>query len=236
MLAPFAWDRIDPHWYCWDVDRCTSARIVAAGVFASPDEALAEWQRVVGTAGEGAGLVPCGPGLVGDLLRPAVERGPFAAMLGSEPRDFIIEQFRMGQRAVALLDGSVPEPGSRPDLRSIVDDFASWWAGRGGEPLDLDAIGTLADNWSLTSETDYHACSPHRIEHTVVLVTDGYYPEHARASLDLLPAWVDWCIERTGLTGDQAERSRSAARDNQWDGTDTQEFRRAERPGPDQGE
>ena len=35
----------------------------------------------------------------------------------------------------------------------------------------------------------------------------GYIPGYANAALRLLPAWTQWCIEQSGLTGDLAARS-----------------------------
>jgi hypothetical protein len=44
------------------------------------------------------------------------------------------------------------------------------------------------------------------------LIRDGYFPEHANAALRLLPEWVEWCIEHSGLGGEAAAASRDAAR------------------------
>lgn len=230
LLAPFAFGASDPHWYCWDIDACAQDRVVGAGVFASPDAAIAEWRGVVGPGAEGAEPAPCSADEARQLLRNLVEPGPLGTlMMGSESRAFIVEQFRMRQRARALLTGRAADRSRRPDLGRIIEDFASWLAERGGGQPAREDIGTLAENWSTDDGPRYYACSPHRIEHAVILVADGYLDEYAEAALDLLPEWVEWCIERSGLTGDLADRARAAARNNRWDGNDDdRDLRRAE--------
>ncbi|HMD93057.1 MAG TPA: hypothetical protein VKG80_10455, partial [Trebonia sp.] len=63
----------------------------------------------------------------------------------------------------------------------------------------------------LPDQSWFYACSPHRIEMTAILIRDGYLAGYANAALRLLPEWTQWCIERSGLTGDFAARSRDAA-------------------------
>ncbi|MGS2644661.1 hypothetical protein [Streptosporangium sp. LJ11] len=62
----------------------------------------------------------------------------------------------------------------------------------------------------------------------MILIADGYIKKYAEAILDLLPQWVEWCIECTGLTGELAERARQAAANNRWDGSDSMDLRRNE--------
>jgi hypothetical protein len=42
-------------------------------------------------------------------------------------------------------------------------------------------------------------------------IRESYFADDANPALRLLPAWTKWCIERTGLGGDTAIRSREAA-------------------------
>jgi hypothetical protein len=58
----------------------------------------------------------------------------------------------------------------------------------------------------------FYACSPHRIEVTGILLRDDYDPDEANAALRLLPDWVQWCAEHTGLDAGPAARSLEAAR------------------------
>ncbi|SET18239.1 hypothetical protein [Nonomuraea wenchangensis] len=233
LLAPFTWGEQDPHWYCWDIDRCTGDRVVHAGVFASPQEALTEWRAAVGThaAPAFAQPAPCDQATARDLLDPLCRSDLVGALLlGSESRQLIAEHFRLRQRARALCESFTvaPEPKPQQDLNPIIDDFTSWLRDRDGRSPEREDVATLADNWSHLSGPGYYSCSPHRIEHTVILVADGYIEKYAEAILDLLPQWVEWCIERTGLTGELAERSRRAATNNRWDGSDSMDLRRIE--------
>ncbi|WP_344897368.1 hypothetical protein [Nonomuraea antimicrobica] len=233
LLAPFAWGEEDPHWYCWDIDRCARDQVVHAAVFASPEEALAEWRAAVGTHAAPASTqpAPCDEATARDLLDPLRRSGLLGALLlGSESQQLIAEHFRLSQRAGALCESFAvaPEPKPERDLAPIIDDFAAWLRDRADHRPEREDIATLADTWSRLSGPGYYACSPHRIEHTVILVADGYIKKYAEAVLDLLPQWVEWCIERTGLTGELAERARQAAANNRWDGSDTMDLRRTE--------
>jgi hypothetical protein len=62
------------------------------------------------------------------------------------------------------------------------------------------------------------------------LIRDGYREEYADAALRLLPDWVEWCIERSGLDDAAANRSREAGRQAIATDTDVdgQPFRRHE--------
>ncbi len=44
------------------------------------------------------------------------------------------------------------------------------------------------------------------------LIRESHLADHANPALHLLPEWAQWCIERTGLDGDAAARSREAGR------------------------
>ncbi|GAA3616493.1 hypothetical protein GCM10022419_122300 [Nonomuraea rosea] len=233
LLAPFAWGEEDPHWYCWDIDRCTGDRVVHAGVFACPEEAFAEWRAAVGArvAPTSTEPAPCDQATARELLDPLCHSDLLGALLiGSESRQLIAEHFRLRQRARALCESFTVarEPKPEQDLNRIIDGFAAWLRDRDGHTPERDDIATLADTWSRLSGPAYYACSPHRIEHTVILVADGYIEKYAEAVLDLLPQWVEWCIERTGLTGEPAERARQAAANNRWDGSDGVDLRRIE--------
>jgi hypothetical protein len=78
-----------------------------------------------------------------------------------------------------------------------------------------EAAGTICDMWGphgYPDERSFYACSPHRIEMAAHLIRESYFAEYAKPTLRLLPEWTEWCIERTGLGGDAAARSREAAR------------------------
>jgi hypothetical protein len=224
LVAPFGYDggEVD-HWYAWDIDSCWILYVVGAGVFGSAQDALAEWQHAVGPAA-GPPLTPCAPELTARLLAPCLQTGPMSEMLeGSEPRELIQEQYRLRQRARALVPSADAMPVSVTAAPSDADDrdpvheaFLGWYAARHGDvPEDTsDTVGTILYEWGPEpplAERSRYACSPHRIEMAARLIRDGYIPGYANASLRLLPEWTQWCIEQSDLTGDLAARSRAAA-------------------------
>ena len=78
-----------------------------------------------------------------------------------------------------------------------------------------EAAATIHEEWGpheYPDERSFCACSPHRIEMAAHLIRESYLADHANPALRLLPEWTQWCIERTGLDGDAAARSREAAR------------------------
>ncbi|GES20954.1 hypothetical protein Aple_038500 [Acrocarpospora pleiomorpha] len=232
VLAPFAWGETDRHWYCWDVDWCGPEMVVAAGIHTSPEAALAEWRSAVGPSAADAEPLACDAAVAQDLLRSLTLVDAFTGLfIDVTTREFVSEQFRMRQRAFALLESSSVGAGRRhglPDLDPLIDDFAAWLADRGGVQPAREDIGILADSWSTTAVPAYYACSPHRVEHAVILIADGYHTQYAEAALDLLPDWVEWCVERSGLTGTLADRARLAAKNNRWDGTESRDARHTE--------
>jgi hypothetical protein len=78
-----------------------------------------------------------------------------------------------------------------------------------------EAAATICEEWGpheYPDERSFYACSPHRIEMAAHLIRESYFAGDANPALRLLPEWAQWCIERTGLDGDAAARSREAAR------------------------
>src|SRR5258708_7760034 len=103
LVASFGYDgEAQDHWYAWDIDSCWVLTVVGAGVFGSPQDALAEWQHAVGPAA-GTALSPSAPETTARLLAPCLETGPLSEMLqGDEPRELIREYYRLRRRARAL--------------------------------------------------------------------------------------------------------------------------------------
>src|SRR6266568_2296105 len=103
LVASFGYDgEAQDHWYAWDIDSCWVLTVVGAGVFGSPQDALAEWQHAVGPAA-GTALSPSAPETTARLLAPCLETGPLSDMLqGDEPRELIREYYRLRRRARAL--------------------------------------------------------------------------------------------------------------------------------------
>ena len=229
LVAPFGYEgeEVD-HWYAWDIDACWILTVVGAGVFGSAQDALAEWQHAVGPAA-GTALSPCGPEMTAWLLAPCLQTGPLSDMLqGDEPRELIREYYRLRRRASGLVrsagatavgataaSAAAISPGD-DDLGPAREAFLGWYAARHGDvPQDTaDAVDTILQEWGPQAhpgERSRYACSPHRIEMAARLIRDGYIPGYANAALRLLPEWTQWCIGQSGLNGDLAAPSRTAA-------------------------
>ncbi|HEX2821904.1 MAG TPA: hypothetical protein VHO07_17285 [Streptosporangiaceae bacterium] len=217
LVAPFGYDGEAPdHWYAWDIDSCWILNVAGAGVFGSAQDALAEWQHAVGPAA-GTALSPSPPETTARLLAPCLETGPLSNMLqGSEPRELIREYYRLRRRARNLTSAAAASSPGGDDHGPVREAFLSWYATRHDDVPDAaaDAADTILHEWgprAQPGERSRYACSPHRIEMAAHLIREGYFPGYANAALGLLPEWTQWCIGQSGLDGDFAARSRTAA-------------------------
>ena len=136
---------------------------------------------------------------------------------GNEPRDLIREHYRLRRRARDLTGPADTAGSSSFDAGRAPDAFADWHAARhdGVPGAVTEAAATIYQEWgphAYPDERSFYACSPHRIEMAAHLIRESYFAEDANPALRLLPEWTEWCIERTGLDGDAAARSREAAR------------------------
>jgi hypothetical protein len=218
VMAPYGDLSAASHWYAWDIDRCWIDYVVGAGTFASAEDALREWQGVVGAPAARTTLSACDPAAVERLLAPCLETGPMAEMLqGGEPRELIREYFRLRRRARELVEATGGGEGDAfsLDLTGQRDAFLAWYAKQHDDVPEAEDAGTIVSEWGPhrhPGERSLYGCSPHRIQMTAHLIRDGYREEYADAALKLLPDWVEWCIERTRLDEAAADRSREAAR------------------------
>ncbi len=225
LVASFGYDgEAQDHWYAWDIDSCWVLTVVGAGVFGSPQDALAEWQHAVGPAA-GTALSPSAPETTARLLAPCLETGPLSDMLqGDEPRELIREYYRLRRRARALTGpvgataASAAAPSGGDDPGPAREAFLGWYAARHDDvPQDTaDAVDTILHEWGPRAhpgERSRYACSPHRIEMAAHLIRDGYLPDYASAALRLLPEWTRWCISRPGPAPPRSPRpQRSSTR------------------------
>ena len=137
---------------------------------------------------------------------------------GNEPRDLIRECYRLRRRARDLTGSADAAAGSSPfDAGYAPDAFLNWYVTRHDDVPGAvtEATATINEEWGpqeYPDERSFYACSPHRIEMTAHLIRGYYFADHANPALRLLPEWTQWCIERAGLDGDPAARSREAAR------------------------
>jgi hypothetical protein len=229
LAVPYAYGETPDapdHWYAWDVDTCWIATVVSARVFGSAEAALAEWRAAVGATASAAGFAPCRSDLAAWLLNDALRTGPLGEMLqGHEPRELFREYYRLRRRAQVLVD-CLPEDDEPADpvigLEIETGPFLAWHAERYGDApqpgklrkATADALETLLGEWGPHEQPDersLYGCSPHRIEMTGRLVRDEFEPDYATPALQLLPDWVQWCIDRAGIDGDAATAALDAA-------------------------
>jgi hypothetical protein len=227
VLAPFAIDgwADTAHWYCWDVDACGNQRTVAAGVFDTAEAALAEWRTAVGpTAATRGPESTDDTALLGELLSEHLRAGIFDSILiGDEPAELLAEYFRSRNRAATLLESVDPagrrrrkSAADRPTSEQIVevtDRFADWCRQHDRGPLpDRDSVYSLVDQWTASNPAAWrYTCSPHRIRAMANFLSEEYITEYSREMLALLPHWVTWCAEQTGLDPDLTGPAMDAA-------------------------
>ena len=219
VVAPFRYDGGGAdHWYAWDIDLCWIDVVVGAGAFPTADDALGEWRDTVGPAASGAALSSCSGGMTAWLLAPCLQTGPIANMLqGDEPNDLIREYYRLRRRALDLTGSADATAGSSPfNADHASEEFLDWYATRHEDIPEAvaQAAATIHEEWgphNYPDERSFYACSPHRIEMAAHVIRTSYLADYSNSALRLLPEWTEWCIERTGLNGDAADRSGQAA-------------------------
>jgi hypothetical protein len=210
VVAPFATPEGPVRWYLWDIDACGFIPLpVHAGFYASPEEALAAWQVGVGAfaAGGTSWRRIDDSGLLADLL-PKTEE---VATLGGESAEQFTEYHRCRRLAEVVLDLPPVLSPSAPETALDVgpERFVSWWRRRawGPEPADLEVLAEdMFDSWPAAAPALFDTCSPHRVASVSHQIRDEYR-DGADALLALLPAWVTWLSERTGLLPELRERA-----------------------------
>src|SRR5260221_7620695 len=173
------------------------------------------------------------------LLHPALAIGTTWDMVqGGEPRELMGEYYRLSPRAYLLAEyladnfpetiedehpGEEEEDAEEQETDDTMQSFLNWHAERtpnaSVKSRNLTALAlaldTLIDEWTPFMSPDkamFYACSPHRIEDTGILLRDDCDPDDANSALELLPEWVQWCAERSGLDSESTARSLEAAR------------------------
>jgi len=221
VIAGFSYpDGVDRSVFLFDIDACGSVEIAHAGVFDDVSQAAAAWRAMVGETAQSAQpeqvetaerllcLVYCDSGE--DILR------------GSESRAVLDNWFRARRRihdlADALRKRGMPLPQARSlyhnlDTDSMAEAFTGWYVRRhGGEP-DPDAVGALAEEWMEGTLPDtWHAVSPHRVDFQLALIND-WIPDHpiTVAAKELLPEWVRWHGEQSGVSEHLVDRGVAVA-------------------------
>lgn len=221
VIAPFASADGADRWYLWDVDACGYQVVtVHSGFHPSADAALGAWQQAVGpAAAAAASTVTDDTETLHELLSGEVEGIRHGGEDQSQYAEFLRSR-RLGQtvrQAAGRFDGL-----GRPRLSA--DTAAERFAHRlrrlghtdrpaGEEPADEGPAGAgdlaaeLAESWSPNDcPSLYPYCSPHKVAATVLHLRDYYQDDFAAELVAVLPEWIRFLAEHTGMTADLTER------------------------------
>jgi hypothetical protein len=209
---------VDPSVYLLDIDACGDTVLAGGGVFGDLESAAAAWRDQVGVSAEGLTPVPATSESLTCLVYCEHQE---AYIIGSESRTQMDNWFR-GPRRIsdiyrALHRQGVVLPAYSPrfhdiDVTPMAGPFAQWYAERHGREPDHEALEALAEEWleGMLPGTE-HAVSPHRAEYFRELISDWRDDPITDTVLALLPEWVRWNGQQTGLPVPLIDRAVSAA-------------------------
>ncbi|MBU2668284.1 hypothetical protein KOI35_32710 [Actinoplanes bogorensis] len=210
VTAGFAASGGPVRWYLWDIDACTMSPLtVRSGYYDSPEQALAAWQS-------GAGLTSTGDARwteVDDrsLLEDLMPGADNLSILGGESADQFAEFYRSRRLAEVVLDvGMKSKPRPSRSAQPGPAEFAQWHRERatGPVPEDLDEVAdALADVWGCEVPALYQCCSPHRVAFVATTAGAEFGADYAPRVIELLPSWVAWLADRSGLAEDLTARA-----------------------------
>jgi hypothetical protein len=211
---------IDSSVFLFDIDACEMVRLASAGVFDDVQQAAAAWRERAGDVAAGAE-----PSLVekADRLSCLVHLELEEEILdGSEPRTVLDNWLRANRRHMDLAEAlrhqgmALPEAESLYhdlDIAPMADEFSAWHLHRHGSTPDPEAAEMLAEVWlegALPSTR--HAVSPHRARSGLEKINEDFTHDPVTNSAKaLLPEWVRWNGEKSGLPGPLIDRSVAAA-------------------------
>jgi hypothetical protein len=210
----------DPSVFLFDIDACGFVRLASAGVFDDVDQAAAAWRAL---AGEAASSARPGPVETAERLYCLVHLDAGEELVsGSESRAVMDNWFRASRRlrdlAQALRTRGMPLPAATSlyqgiDTAPMAQAFTRWFAGRHGTAPDPEVVGAVAEEWLEGAlPGTWHAASPHRAQFQLALISD-WIPDHpvTVGAKALLPEWVRWNGEQSGLPGHLIARAVGAA-------------------------
>jgi hypothetical protein len=220
VVAPFASADGSGRWYLWDVDACGyEVATVYSGFHPSAEAALAEWQQAVGPFAAEAALTPADDTetldalLVGEVegIRPGGEdQAQYAEFLRSRRLGRTVRQAagRSRGRTLARLSAATAAEQFARRLRQLGHhDGPDNDKADQGPASATDLAGEMADSWSPREYSGlYPYCSPHKIAAAVLHLRDFYRDDFAAALVAVLPEWIRFLAEHTGMTDDQTER------------------------------
>ena len=213
---------VDEHVFLFDVDACGEIVLASAGVFDDREQAAAAWRAPLGDAA--AAVTPSPVDRAERLLCLAyMDAGDEELLTGSEPRTVFDNFFRAGRRthdlAQVLRKKRMPLPETTSlfhdiDIEPAVAEFTAWYEQRHGAAPDTEAVEGIAEEWLEGAlPGTWQAASPHRARHQLVLISDWLPDPVTELAKNLLPEWVRWNAEQSGLSEHLTERAVAAASD-----------------------
>lgn len=207
------------HVLLFDVDMCSHHEVVVDfGVFPDESAAADHWRAVVGPAAAESTAGPVARELIAALVRDA--ETPLDFWVGDEGRSVVANYGRVRRRLVDL--GTVlakrgvdlrPVAGryETPEAEALTDDFMRWRAASGADPVSTtEAVGVLwlVGDWC---EGPLPMCrltaSPHRVACALNTLGDWKPGPETNAARKLLPDWVRYVLEQSGVSGEFAAAS-----------------------------
>ena len=220
VVAPFASADGSGRWYLWDVDACGyEVATVYSGFYQSLEAALAGWQQAVGPSAAGATLTPADDTETLDALLVGEVEG---IRPGGEDQEQYAEFLRSRRLGRTVRQAAGPARG-RTLARLSADTAAEQFARRlrqlghhdrpAGDESDQDPAGAtdlaaeLAESWSPREYPGlYPACSPHKVAAAVLHLRDFYKDDFAAELVAVLPEWIRFLAEHTGMSAGLTER------------------------------
>ncbi|WP_319463885.1 hypothetical protein [Micromonospora sp. RTP1Z1] len=220
VVAPFTSPDGPDRWYLWDVDTCGYEVVaVHSGFYPSAESAWAAWRESIGQAAAGAALIPVDDAeTLGNLLSGEVER----LRIGGENEEQYAE-FLRSRRLSRTVREAVRRARGRTSVRLTATEAEAQFAqrlrqlgyhdGTAGDRPDEGLAGAdelaaeMAESWSPHDQAAlYPFCSPHKVAATVLHLRDFYNDDFAAALVAVLPEWIRFLAEHTGMAAELTER------------------------------
>jgi hypothetical protein len=223
VVAPFSSVAGPVRWYLWDVDTCGYEVVtVHSGFHPTVESAVAAWRASVGPAAAGAAALTAvdDAETLGALL--PVSGDVEGLRIGGEDQEQYAEFLRSRRLGRTARDAVGKTPG-QPSVRLTADEARERFAqrlrqlGHYDGPADNgsdegpagadDLAAELADSWSPRDHpTLYPLCSPHKVAVAVLHLRDFYKDDFAAELVAVLPEWIRFLAEHTGMTAELTER------------------------------
>jgi hypothetical protein len=210
----------DPSVFLLDIDACEIVKLASAGVFDDVQQAAAAWRECVG---EAAADGEPSPVETADRLACLIHLELDEELLdGSEPRTVLDNWLRVNRRLIDLAEALrrrgmvLPEANSLYhdlDITPMTEEFAAWHLRRHGSTPDPEVAEVLAEVWLEGAlPGTRHSVSPHRARSRLQQINEDFIDDPVTtAAQALLPEWVRWNGEKSGLPGHLIDRSVAAA-------------------------